>query len=213
MQLKKEVVKKFDHNDKYMIIDTAARNATFQTASPSSSQHFSHSLEEESPSIASSPLSTPMQTLRKLKVVNFLHFSNKTSSSLLDESQTKALLYSSTPESFSNFLKSNFNLIKKTNLDSFKSTFQVLSKLNKSINIFNGNYLNIDEKNYLDHFLSFFNVNASQFDLNGLLYNLNKRFNVDSLSSSYSSSHQNISKTISLCSNIYDKVRIIINCF
>ena len=193
MQLKKEIIKKFDFNEKtnYLLLENRRNSIEFST-----------SYEEDL--IANNQITSQV---KKLKRINFLHFSNKTNSNLLDQSKTKSLLFSSTPESFSQFLKSNFNLITKTNLDNFKNAFNVLSKLNKSVNIFNGNYLNIDEKSYLDHFLSFFNVNASQFDLNGLLYNLNKKFNIDNSYSDLNkakSNQQQISTTISLCSNIYD---------
>jgi hypothetical protein len=201
MQLKKEIIKKFDFIEKtnYLLLENRRNSIEFST-----------SYEDEL--IANNQLTSQV---KKLKKINFLHFSNKTNSNLLDQSKTKSLLFSSSPESFSQFLKSNFNLITKTNLDNFKNAFNVLSKLNKSINIFNGNYLNIDEKSYLDHFLSFFNVNASQFDLNGLLYNLNKNFNLDTNYSDIDptkannktgnkSNQQQISTTISLCSNIYD---------
>lgn len=200
MQLKKETIKKFDCNDKtnYLLLEAAATN--LNKSSKKLINEFGTSYEDDS---------NLREQIKKIKPINFLHFSNKTNSNILDQSKTKSLLFSSSPESFSAFLKSNFDLIQKTNLDNFKNVFNILSKLNKSINIFNGNYLNIDEKSYLDHFLSFFNVNASQFDLNGLLYNLNKKFNLDNLNSQSSlnknPSCNNISTTISLCSNIYDK--------
>ena len=60
------------------------------------------------------------EQIKKIKPINFLHFSNKTNSNILDQSKTKSLLFSSSPESFSAFLKSNFDLIQKTNLDNFK---------------------------------------------------------------------------------------------
>jgi hypothetical protein len=133
----------------------------------------------------------------KTKTINFLYFSN------LNNNATESALTTASDTSLAkndSFLSLNdceLTTAKKTNLANFKNTFNTLSKLNKSINIFNGNYLSID-KDYLDHFVSFFNVHASMNDLSDLLFNYRRN--------THTKKDQNIRKTttISLCSNILE---------
>lgn len=132
---------------------------------------------------------------QKTKTINFLYFSNLNNNT--NESTPIDNTSLAKNASFLSLNDSELTTHKKTNLANFKNTFNTLSKLNKSINIFNGNYLSID-KDYLDHFVSFFNVHASMNDLNDLLFNYTKN--------THTKKDHNIRKTttISLCSNILE---------
>lgn len=108
----------------------------------------------------------------KIKKINFLYF-------CLNQSENNEI----NSDNFSN----------KTN---FRSMFNTLSKLNKSINLFNGDLnkitSNIDDLSFLN------NVHASMNDLNGLLSNYFEKNN---------NSNQNFrfqSSNVSLISNIYE---------
>jgi hypothetical protein len=135
----------------------------------------------------------------KIKKINFLYFSNLNNNNFeattddlsVKESDSKTTLVKN-----SSFLSlKNNEISKNTNLANFKNAFNTISKLNKSINIFNGNYLTID-KDYLDHFVSFFNVHASMNDLNDLLYNFT---NI-----TQRAEQSRKTTTVSLCSNILE---------
>ena len=108
----------------------------------------------------------------KIKKINFLHF-------CLNETENNEI--------------NAKNLLNNTN---FRSMFNTLSKLNKSINIFNGdlnkNTLNVDDLSFLN------NVHASMSDINGLLDNYFEKSN---------NSNENFrlqSSNVSLLSNIYE---------
>jgi hypothetical protein len=152
-----------------------------------------------------SPESSNQIDQPKIKKINFLYFSNlnnknlETTLSEVTNKETQLPLNDSKLVSVDNSsflsLSESETKTKSTNLANFKNAFNTLSKLNKSINIFNGNYLNID-KEYLDHFVSFFNVHASMNDLNELLYNYTN--NIQRTDQSRKTT------TVSLCSNILE---------
>jgi hypothetical protein len=123
------------------------------------------------------------------KMVNFLLYSNK-SSIIQDFNEI-------------NNNKDSANS-SKLNLVNFKRVFNTISKLNKSVNIFNGNNLDIDS-NHVDQFNSFFNFHASINDLNALIHNYkayvennSAKTNMKSVDAKFKSS------TISLCSNMME---------
>lgn len=177
-QLKKEILKSIDNQNVKI--------------SPNTSKSKSNESE------------APNQVVQsKIKKINFLYFSNLNNKNLEATSTDVAIKETdSLNDSKSALIKNssflslnNIEMSKKTNLANFKNAFNTLSKLNKSINIFNGNYLNID-KDYLDHFVSFFNVHASMNDLNDLLYNYTN--------SSHRTDQSRKTTTVSLCSNILE---------
>ena len=129
---------------------------------------------------------------RNVNVADTLLLSSAHENSATGESESGSKL---TKNSSFLSLNDSYSKEKSTNLSNFKNTFNTLSKLNKSINIFNGNYLNID-KSYLEHFVSFFNVHASMNDLNDLVYNYTN--------SNSDASNERKTTTVSLCSNIFE---------
>lgn len=99
----------------------------------------------------------------KIKEINFLHFSTY------------------------NHPHSN-----RSSLNKFKNVFNTVSKLNKTINVFNGDFLN-DITNKTDIPL-LNNVHASMYDLNGFLRNYFNNHKFNELKTT----------AVSLCSNIFE---------
>jgi hypothetical protein len=118
----------------------------------------------------------------KAKQINFLHFSNKS----LSELQQKQPPVDSSEAN--------------RNLTNFKNVFSTLTKLKKSINIFNGDFLNM---NRADLFLSFVNnVHASMNDVDGFIFNyMYEKNQLQDLTD-----FQRQTTNVSLCSNIYEAV-------
>lgn len=190
-QLKKELIKSINQTQRSF----RSRNAESESLTDS---------EINLNGLANEPTNT--------KKINFLYFSNLNNNKLTEQSQSnsnhkKSIDNLSSLESDSSLVKSKLSKssmflslnsqTNKINLANFKNAFNVLNKLNKSINIFNGNYLNIDE-NYLDHFVSFLNVHASMNDINDLLFNYTNNY------SKNVKQNQRKTTTVSLCSNIIE---------
>lgn len=120
------------------------------------------------PQHSSSNSSTQAQQLEtKVKLINILYFSNSDSN--------------------------NNELNSSSNLNNFKKAFNILSKLNKSINIFNGSSSLSVSLSQPDSFLNLFNVHVHINDLNSL-----SKQNFQSIEKS---------SAVSLCSNIYEDLR------
>jgi len=133
------------------------------------------------------PTSSSLTYPTKVKQINFLHFSNTT--------QTPLALACNSNNNSAEPLSSR-------NLNNFKNVFNTLTKLKKSINIFNGDFLNL---NRADLFLSFINnVHASMSDVDGMIFNY--MYEKDQILSSGSSQTdlQRQTTNVSLCSNVYE---------
>jgi hypothetical protein len=115
----------------------------------------------------------------KIKEINFLHFSTYQYSN-------------STSSSSSSYSASS--IPNRINLNKFKNIFNTVSKLNKSINMFNGDILtNVNQKSDIT-LLN--NVHANMFDLSGFVRNY--------FHNSTSCSSDLKTTAISLCSNIFE---------
>lgn len=129
------------------------------------------------------------------KQINFLHFSNKST-----ENTDRSIANNNTSASNDNS--------RNNNLTNFKNVFNTLTKLKKTINIFNGDLLNL---NRADLFLSFINnVHASMNDVDGFIFNYlyeKNQLNANSLNNSDIQS-QRQTTNVSLCSNIYETVNL-----
>lgn len=143
--------------------------------------HSNPSHHPISSSPSSSSASSTLTYSTKVKQINFLHFSNNNNK----EPTTR-------------------------NLNNFKIVFNCLTKLKKSINVFNGDLLNVNRG---DLFLSFVNsVHASMNDVNGFVYNyLYEKNQVVSRDESAAMINQNNdvqrqTTNVSLCSNIYEMI-------
>lgn len=123
----------------------------------------------------------------KTKQINFLHFSN-TSNDGVSSRLPPAI-------------KNNPTDITNRNLTNFKNVFTTLTKLKKSINVFNGDFLNL---NRADLFLSFVNnVHASMNDVDGFMFNyLYEKNQCNEAVSQIDLQRQ--TTNVSLCSNIYE---------
>lgn len=135
----------------------------------------------------------------KAKQINFLHFSNKSMASEMSPAATASANASA------NKTRQAPTVDVNRNLTNFKNVFGTLTKLKKSINIFNGDFLNM---NRADLFLSFINnVHASMNDVDGFLFNyMYEKNQLNDLSMASQSDFQRQTTNVSLCSNIYEAV-------
>ena len=130
---------------------------------------FLNSSEMKSSSLSSS-LNSNIIYSTKIKEINFLHFST---------------CQQITSKSF--------------NLNKFKNVFNTLSKLNKTINLFNGDILNnINQKTDIP-LLN--NVHASILDVNGFLRNY---FQFNDTNNSQQPPNDLRTTAVSLCSNLFE---------
>lgn len=119
----------------------------------------------------------------KIKQINFLHFTNKS----LDD----------TTSSLSNETTRN--------MKNFKTVFNTLTKLNKSINIFSGDFMSLNRTDLCSTFVN--NVHASMNDINGFIFNyLYEKNQLDSVPFSQADFRRQTTN-VSLCSNIYETVQ------
>lgn len=124
----------------------------------------------------------------KIKQINFLHFTNK---SLEEQSPNNTSLSSKSCQ----------------NMNNFKTVFNTLSKLNKSINIFSGDFMNLSRTDLCSTFVN--NVHASMNDINGFIFNYLYEMNQLDNTSNVSFSQVDFKRqttNVSLCSNIYETV-------
>lgn len=194
---------------------------TRSIASRSSSVPLSHSKENNQQfQKQTQQINTQQkQNIIKIKKLNFLHFSNKLNDSKSDLNTENGEISTSDDENKENIINyasyEDYFLPKEKpkndiNFSNFKNAFNTLSKLNKSVNIFTGNYLNVDN-NYLDHFVSFLNVHASMPDVCALSSNVTSASNIYNNYTNNSYINNNNSQslkqakkstTVSLCSNV-----------
>ncbi len=150
---------------------------------------------------SSSATSSSLTYSVKVKQINFLHFSNTTQSSTTTVAP---------PTQCSN-INNNYNNNSKAtgseqlnsrNLNNFKNVFNTLIKLKKSINIFNGDFLNL---NRADLFLSFVNnVHASMSDVDGMIFNYMYEKDQNQNLDNNQADLQKQTTNVSLCSNVYE---------
>lgn len=128
------------------------------------------------------PLSSSLTYSTRIKEINFLHFCNN-----------------------SNKIQKQAKPTNPPNLNNFKSVFNTLTKLKKTINLFNGDFLNL---NRADLFLSFINnVHASVNDVDGFIFNYLFEKNQSDTHSQINLHRQ--TTNVSLCSNIYETLNTV----
>lgn len=138
---------------------------------------------------SSSSLTYSTQT----KQINFLHFSNKST-----EDTERSNAHNNNNNSSASSVNNNNN----NNLNNFKNVFNTLTKLKKSINIFNGDYLNLNRADLLLSFIN--NVHASMNDVDGFIFNY--LYEKDSVNNSSQNDVKRQTTNVSLCSNIYETI-------
>lgn len=137
----------------------------------------------------------------KAKQINFLHFSNKSMASEM----LPAVAATASVNASANKTRQPPTVDVNRNLTNFKNVFGTLTRLKKSINIFNGDFLNM---NRADLFLSFINnVHASMNDVDGFIFNyMYEKNQLNDFSMASQSDFQRQTTNVSLCSNIYEAV-------